>query len=181
MMKNHRFCSSGVVPATRGPTPPSGRAGRDAAPCAGALSRARALFSPCSTLVPSAMQRRRQQQQQQQEEEGRQSGSASGKVPKRKSAFMERISNMMREEEVTLASWLASLDLEEQYLSLFEEKGYGHITHIQRAGLEDEDLDFIGVTVPMHRRMLKAKSAELKLAGGVTGRARGLTGSSALF
>ena len=28
-------------------------------------------------------------------------------------------------------------------------------------GLTDEDLDYIGVKVPIHRRILKAKSAEL--------------------
>ena len=34
----------------------------------------------------------------------------------------------------------------------------------QRAGLEDEDLDFIGIEVPMHRRMLKERATELKTA-----------------
>ena len=51
--------------------------------------------------------------------------------------------------------WLRSLNLEMLAVN-FEAKQYTDLAMIvQGGGLTDEDLDYIGVTVPIHRRVLK--------------------------
>lgn len=56
--------------------------------------------------------------------------------------------------EQSVAAWLSELRL--GFLTpSFLQRGYTDMQLIQDVGLSDEDLDVIGVTLPLHRRMLK--------------------------
>jgi len=52
-------------------------------------------------------------------------------------------------------SWLAALGLE-QYDANFQSKGYNATAMLEAGGLDNDDLDCLGIYTPLHRRLLKA-------------------------
>ena len=62
---------------------------------------------------------------------------------------------------LTLTEWLRGLEMEELLPSFLEKKYTSLSMIIAAGGLTDEDLDYIGIGMPIHRRLLKNKSAEL--------------------
>jgi len=62
------------------------------------------------------------------------------------------------EKASALKEWLGGVGLA-SYHDLFVEKGYGDVETIKEMGITDEDLDFLGITAPIHRRKLIAHSA----------------------
>lgn len=62
------------------------------------------------------------------------------------------------EKASALKEWLGAVGLA-SYHDLFVEKGYGDVETIREMGITDEDLDFLGITAPIHRRKLIAHSA----------------------
>jgi len=61
------------------------------------------------------------------------------------------------ERASALKDWLGGVGLV-AYHDLFVEKGYGDVETIKEMGITDEDLDFLGITAPIHRRKLIAHS-----------------------
>ena len=55
----------------------------------------------------------------------------------------------------SVSAWLAALSLE-QYESAFKAKGYDSKVMLAVGGLDNDDLDCLGVYTPLHRRLLKA-------------------------
>ena len=62
---------------------------------------------------------------------------------------------------LTLTGWLQGLEMDELLPSFLEKKYTSLSMIIAAGGLTDEDLDYIGIGMPIHRRLLKSKSAEL--------------------
>ena len=71
---------------------------------------------------------------------------------------LSRKSRLEARELPTAEDWLQGLGIVD-LLPMFREKGYDNMRVIANAGLDDEDLDFLGVSLPIQRRLLK-KAAE---------------------
>ena len=56
-----------------------------------------------------------------------------------------------------IAQWLAEVSLD-QYANVFTTKGYDDLETIKSMGLTEEDLDFLEVKPPLHRRKLLSHS-----------------------
>lgn len=89
-----------------------------------------------------------QQQQQQQ---------ASLSVPS------QQVSNVpqMKAHENEVAQWLASIELGE-YMDSFIKNGYDDLDIIKEDGLNDKDLDVIGITKQGHRKKILVKIKQLQ-------------------
>lgn len=59
-----------------------------------------------------------------------------------------------------IARWIDMLRLPRETADSFVRAGYSDLGLILESGIEDDDLDFIGITVPLHRRILKNSVAE---------------------
>lgn len=59
-----------------------------------------------------------------------------------------------------IAEWIDRLRLPVEIAGAFERAGYTNLRLILEVGLTDEDLEFIGVEVPIHRRILKTSVGE---------------------
>lgn len=57
----------------------------------------------------------------------------------------------------SVSEWLRALDLDE-YAAVFEGKGYDLPAMLEAAGLDNDDLDCLGVYNPLHRRLLKSSA-----------------------
>lgn len=62
--------------------------------------------------------------------------------------------------DIDVDTWIEMLNLPSETSKMFKQAGYTDVRLILEMGLNDEDLDFIGVTVPLHRRLLKDSVAE---------------------
>jgi len=58
----------------------------------------------------------------------------------------------------SVEQWLISIEME-TYAPLFIEKGYDKVGMMLSMGLSDDDLDFLGIQPPLHRRILKTACA----------------------
>lgn len=71
-----------------------------------------------------------------------------------------RASRESTPSDIDIATWIEMLNLPSETTKMFKQAGYNDVRLILEMGLNDEDLDFIGVTVPLHRRLLKDSVAE---------------------
>ncbi|CAE7770959.1 Samd5, partial [Symbiodinium microadriaticum] len=55
---------------------------------------------------------------------------------------------------VSVTDWLHVLNLD-QYANNFMSRGYDSMQHIKDFGIHNDDLDYMGITHPLHRRVLK--------------------------
>lgn len=58
-------------------------------------------------------------------------------------------------EDYTVNAWLSAVGLFSEYGDVFLEKDYSDLQHIRQMGLQDSDLDYLGIVNPLHRRLLK--------------------------
>lgn len=58
-------------------------------------------------------------------------------------------------EDTTVSDWLGAVGLAAEYGDQFLDKGYSNLQQIRVMGIQDADLDYIGIENPMHRRMLQ--------------------------
>lgn len=69
---------------------------------------------------------------------------------------------------VSITDWLVTLKLA-QYANNFTTRGYDDLQHIKDFGIQNDDLDYMGITHPLHRRVLKiaatAEYSEVLLTG----------------
>ena len=57
-----------------------------------------------------------------------------------------------------VADWLRALQLEDRYLQAFISKGYDVPALLEAGGLDNDDLDCLGIYTPLHRRLLKSSA-----------------------
>eukprot|EP00602_Paraphysomonas_sp_CaronLab_P006297 CAMPEP_0185026650 /NCGR_PEP_ID=MMETSP1103-20130426/10983_1 /TAXON_ID=36769 /ORGANISM="Paraphysomonas bandaiensis, Strain Caron Lab Isolate" /LENGTH=576 /DNA_ID=CAMNT_0027560303 /DNA_START=517 /DNA_END=2247 /DNA_ORIENTATION=- len=61
---------------------------------------------------------------------------------------------------VDISAWLAALKLD-QYTDNFLSRGYDNLQHLVDFGIQNDDLDYMGISHPLHRRVLRiAATAE---------------------
>ncbi|KAJ8611987.1 hypothetical protein CTAYLR_004398 [Chrysophaeum taylorii] len=62
--------------------------------------------------------------------------------------------------KLDVATWIDMMRLPRETAEMFARAGYTDLRLILEMGLNDEDLDFIGISMPLHRRLLRNAVAE---------------------
>mmetsp|Transcript_33663 Transcript_33663/g.107500 ORF Transcript_33663/g.107500 Transcript_33663/m.107500 type:complete len:829 (+) Transcript_33663:694-3180(+) len=108
---------------------------------------------------------RKQQHQQRHDGGGGEVVVADNGLPKTSSSPTPPASSSTQrprssQRRLDVSSWMEMLRLPASTAEQFQKAGYANLAMVFEMGLTDEDLDYVGVEVPLHRRVLKAAAEE---------------------